>query len=343
MHQQYGGHCSSGCAVHGRDISACHTRCQVMTVKQRAAAGCSVDLAAVRAVGQCSACSGARRAGLPAAAAADALLQHAGHAAVHQAAVPRAAGRGAAEARGHDRLAGGHGFGRACVCTHACARHNDRSHVHMCWYVLLYAAAVVIIQLAVSDICSHRTGLRAAMRFLHFNQTKSVSAVARPDNTLGACCGDYIAVLLVRVALQSGFLSMDQARSLLPLEATDVNVSWPCMGVIHLYRMTAWRTAPAVMSAVRSSCALYAVQIKAGLNACQVAWRTHLHFSAFCRHCANNPSPLLNKYPLAAAAAAARAGVQHAAGGWVGEGPQLAAAPAGGCGLPALRLQQPAG
>lgn len=147
-----GGHCSSSCAVHGRDISACHTRCQVITVKQSAAAGCSVDLAAVRAVGQCSACSGARRAGLPAAAAADALLQHAGHTAVHQAAVPRAAGRGAAEARGHDRLAGGHGFGRACVCTHACARHNDRSHVHMCWYVLLYAAAVVIIQLAVSDL-----------------------------------------------------------------------------------------------------------------------------------------------------------------------------------------------
>ncbi|KAF6256991.1 hypothetical protein COO60DRAFT_47838 [Scenedesmus sp. NREL 46B-D3] len=28
-------------------------------------------------------------------------------------------------------------------------------------------------------------------------------------------------------AWQSGFLSMDQARSLLPLEATDVNVSWP--------------------------------------------------------------------------------------------------------------------
>ncbi len=37
----------------------------------------------------------------------------------------------------------------------------------------------------------------------------------------------FHAVLAVKLALQMGYLSMDQARSLLPLEASDSNVSTP--------------------------------------------------------------------------------------------------------------------
>jgi hypothetical protein len=79
----------------------------LQVLKSKLPSPCFLCTAAVCTVGQCNACSRAWRARQPAAAAADAFLQHAGNAAVHQAAVPCATGRGAAEARGHDSMAGG--------------------------------------------------------------------------------------------------------------------------------------------------------------------------------------------------------------------------------------------
>lgn len=55
------------------------------------------------------------------------------------------------------------------------------------------------------------------------------------------CHSAAAAAIIITTQQQTGYLSMDQARSLLPLEATDANVRGKvCLGGVNVWGKGAW-------------------------------------------------------------------------------------------------------